>query len=374
MKQGMFLAIMLGLLMTLSGCDGVTNTPKTPPTSYGELKVTNDSSSDAMTALYVVTSGSEDWGSNYLSSSISAGGSMTLTDVPAGTYDVGVVFSSGGTFTQTGVSVASGKTTNVAATPSSSSPGSMKVTNGSSSASMTELYIYQSGSSSQGANQLGSSVSAGGSITINEIPAGTYDVAAKFSDGGAFAATGVSVAADATTNVTATSGGGGTTGSIKITNGSSSYSITGIYLVEVTGSSWGSNLLTGTVGAGGNATMSNVPPGTYDIGIEFSSGYGYAGNVSVSAGQEATTTVSPMSKGALRVVNDSSYTFDYFYLSTSSSSWGTDYLSSTLSPGGAFLLKEIPENYYYYKIGTGSSYANGAISIYAGLMSRLVLQ
>jgi hypothetical protein len=73
-----------------------------------------------------------------------------------------------------------------------------------------------------------------------------------------------------------------------------------------------------------------------------------------------TITVSPpMASSTLVVVNDSPVTVFYLYVSRSGEdSWGLDQMrpSSTMSPGGSFVLAGIPEGtWYVLAVGNGGS-------------------
>lgn len=98
-----------------------TFTVKAPVPTTGNVKVINGSSSYSITELYISPSSSSTWGANQLSSSIPAGGSHTVTNVPPDTYDLKAVFSNGSTYTKFDFTVSAGQTTTITAT--STSPG-----------------------------------------------------------------------------------------------------------------------------------------------------------------------------------------------------------------------------------------------------------
>jgi plastocyanin len=119
-------------------------------------------------------------------SPIAAGGSYTVTSIPAGFYDFKAVASDGTTYWQTnGVTITAGGTYNWTLLPAAT--GSLRVVN---SSTYTVYYLYVVSSSngcsygSWGSDQLGANtILPGYSFTLTNISAGTYDFYATTSGG-----------------------------------------------------------------------------------------------------------------------------------------------------------------------------------------------
>ena len=82
-------------------------------------------------------------------------------------------------------------------------PGKVKVINGSSRLTITELYISHS-TDAWGPNYLSKPIPAGGSTNIKDLAAGTYNLKAVFSTGGIFTKESFIVSSGSTTTITAT--------------------------------------------------------------------------------------------------------------------------------------------------------------------------
>lgn len=150
--------------------------------------------------------------------------------------------------------------------PPPPSTASVTVVN-NTSLPLTEVYISLSTSSTWGANQITSSIPAGGSRTITSIPPGTYDLKAVAQDGSYATSMGHALAAGGTYTWTITQNPNTTT-SLYVHN-TSSYTVGYLYVVPSpsgANGSWGSDQLgTYTIAPGATFTLTGVPVGTYDL-------------------------------------------------------------------------------------------------------------
>jgi hypothetical protein len=191
MKSNNFLGGIVGLFrllivfgaLILAGCGDGGGGGGSSSAATGSLKIANGAG-QSIYYLYVSAASSSSWGSDQLGSSVIANGSsFTLTSVPAGSYDVKVIFADGTIRYQYGVSVTSGNTTTVTFSAVSGTTGSIKATN-SSGVSQYYWYVRTAGAASWGVDQLGSSILANGSsFTLTGIAPGAYDTKFVQSDG-----------------------------------------------------------------------------------------------------------------------------------------------------------------------------------------------
>jgi len=169
-----------------------TNTPvptSTPlPTAIPEPEVVGSAleivnqSADAVCYVYIAASGSTDWGPDQLGEAnvIEAGGSFTITDIPAGTYELKADDCNGNTIAQQ-------LEAKLGATPMTWTIGTtesaIKLIN-NSGVLLCSFFITESTSDTWGPNQLaeGEIVSTGDTYTITGIPPGTYDLRVESCD------------------------------------------------------------------------------------------------------------------------------------------------------------------------------------------------
>jgi hypothetical protein len=229
--------------------------------SAGSLKVVNNYDYP-ITELYVASSTSSIWGGNQLSAPIPVGGSLTLTNIPAGLYDLKAVGSDGAYVENYDVSITAGGLFTWTLSPAPVATGSLKVVN-NYNYPITELYVASSTSSTWGANQLSAPIPVGGSLTLTDIPEGEYDLRAVSSDAAYVENYGVSITAGGLLTWTL-SPAPVATGSLKVVN-NYNYPITELYVAGSTSSTWGANQLSAPIPVGGSFTVTNIPAGNYDF-------------------------------------------------------------------------------------------------------------
>lgn len=282
---------------SLTVSSGLTTYATMTPTT-GNLRVTNGSGSYSMTELYISPSGSSSWGPNQLSSSLSAGSAITITQISPGSWDVKAVWSTGGVAYTYSLTVSGGLTTYVTMTPPAPTTGSMQVTNGSGSYSMTELYIIVSGSlvdpaiaGNWGPNQLSSSLSPGWYITFTSVPAGTYWVKSVWSNGSVTERFGFPVANGNTTYIAQAL----PPGTFNVHNGSASFTMTELYISRSSSPVWGPNWLGGSINPLPPSWFffnNWVGPDTYDVRAVWSDGSSSSlSGTSVTAGNTTDVTM-----------------------------------------------------------------------------------
>lgn len=257
--------ILFGALLACGGGGGGGGSAPPPP-STGSIHVTNGSNNLPMTELYVAPANSTTWGPNQLTTSLSAGGAITLTSVSVGTWDIRAVWSNGATYTEPSEVVTAGSTCYCTLTPATT--GTIRVTNASGSYPMTELYISESSSPTWGSNQLTSSLAPNSSLSFTGLAPGSWDVKGVWSNGGGYTQFSLQVTAGVITNVTMTPS---TTGSVRVTN-NTGYSITGVYISLASDPTWGSNRITTSIAPGSSQTFTGFAPGVYDIKVVLSNG------------------------------------------------------------------------------------------------------
>ena len=290
---------MVLLTMVVSGCGGGgggggTSDPAPAPISSnkGSLKVINNTG-QTINHLYVSPSSSSSWGLDQLSSNISNGGSHTVTNITAGSYDIKVTLADNSTKTTYGVNIVGGVTKTITFTAPAPSTGSIKITNNTGK-SIYDVYISLSSSGTWGVNQLGSgTISNGSTHTFINVPTGTYDVKVVLSDGTVKYHYGFTVYAGVTTTVTF-SAPAPTNGSVKILN-HSGQTIYYAYISPTSSSTWGNDQLGSSVIANNASfTITNIPAGQYDFKAVLADNTArYLYNFTVSAGSTFTITVNP---------------------------------------------------------------------------------
>jgi cellulose 1,4-beta-cellobiosidase len=160
-------------------------------------------------------------------------------------------------------------------------------------------------------------------------------------------------------------------GSLKIQN-NSTVSISEMYVVVNGSASWGSDLLSGTIAASGNYTLTGLSPGTYDVKLVNSSSTYYSStiyyntygaDVTVSAGATSTLTLTNSGfTGAIAVTNTSGATIGGLYISSDyGSTWSGNLLTSSLYSGYYVLFTNVgPGSLYRVKIYT-TYYTTGSL-------------
>jgi hypothetical protein len=178
-------------------------------------------------------------------------------------------------------------------------------------------------------------------------------------------------------------GGGGTTtpaattGSLAITNNSlKTFSVA--YLALTTATTWGSDQCTHTITPGMTWTLTDITAGNYDLRVVFTDGRTYRkSNITIVAGQTYSLTLTVTNiVGTLTIINNTSRTFSVVYLSlTTSSSWGSDQCTYTITPGMTWTLSDIPPDYYDLQVvfSTGSPYIQYNFAITGGIIYTLTL-
>ncbi len=148
-----------------------------------------------------------------------------------------------------------------------------------------------------------------------------------------------------------------TTGAVTVVN-SHCIPIEELYLVPSTSMDWGANQLTASVAPGASFTVSNVPPGSYDVMAVAADGVAWEDyGIPVVAGATYPWPFPmPAGKGCLQVVNSSAFTVRYLWAARASSGactyggslWGTEQLQSwTIAPGQSFTLSNMDAGYDY---------------------------
>jgi hypothetical protein len=155
----------------------------------------------------------------------------------------------------------------------------------------------------------------------------------------------------------------GGTASVQIVNQSGT-TICYVYISPSTDTQWGDDQLGSgnVIAAGDSFTITDIPAGTYDFRADDCSGNTLAEEYGVTLpGGPFTWTVSGTGSsggtgstggtggsGSLTVINSSSVTICYLYVSPSTdTSWGDDQLgSSVIDPGQSFTITDIPFGTY----------------------------
>jgi hypothetical protein len=288
------LAVSALVLLAACSSGGGGDPAPTPTPTTGALSVVNGSSY-TISELYVSPASAATWGADQLSSSIAAGGSFTLTDIPPGTYDFRAVASDGTTFWQTdAVVITAGTTHTWTLLPAQPTTGELTVVN-HHCVPIDELYVAPTSASVWGPNQLSGSVASGGSFTVSDIPAGQYDLAAVGADGVHWEEYAITIAAGEAYSWSLYMPSG--TGCLEVQNGSS-YAVAALYTPPssegCTYDAWGDELLGGqTIPSGYAFTVSNLPAGYHDLAADAVGGLHFWEwcDAYVTAGQTYTWTL-----------------------------------------------------------------------------------
>jgi len=153
-----------------------------------------------------------------------------------------------------------------------SSDGSLQIVN-STSRTISEVYFSPTTSTTWGSDQLSGTISSGSTWTLTDIPPDSYDLKVVFSDTSDLTGSQVidysaaTITAGGTVTITLTDSN--IEGSLKITN-SSSKTITEVNVSPTTSDTWGSDQLSGTISSGSTWTLTDIPPGNYDLRVIYS--------------------------------------------------------------------------------------------------------
>jgi len=146
--------------------------------TMGSVSVTNNTSL-AINEFYMCRSSETKWGPNQFASPVPPGQSRMLTGVPPGSYDARALLADGYAMTLSGFAVNAGSTTSLTVNPPTPTTGALTLVN-LSSTSITEVFLSPHDSSSWGAKQNPSPIA--GSLTLDEVPPGSYDILAIYPD------------------------------------------------------------------------------------------------------------------------------------------------------------------------------------------------
>ena len=139
-----------------------------------------------------------------------------------------------------------------------------------------------------------------------------------------------------------------TTGSMELTNGTSSSYIDEVYVAPSTSATWGSIQNGSSIAPSAVWTLNGIPPDTYDAKVVVIGSVGrynaYAYGFPITAGTTfATTVYSSDFTGSLRVVNGSSSSITGLYVvPPGAGTWGSNQLSASIPLSGVFILNNIP--------------------------------
>jgi hypothetical protein len=228
--------------------------------------------------------------------------------------------------------------------PTPPTTASLTIVN-NSGLTISAAYVAPTGTTTWGANQISAPIYAGGSRTITSIPPGTYDLKVVASTGETAEEYAVSLTGGNTYTWTLTPPAP-TTASLAVTNNHTS-SITQLYVVATTSSTWGPNQITSAIAPSGTFTLTSIPPGVYDLRAVASDGTWWETyDVTFAAGDARTWTLFTPT-GSLKVVNSSAYTIGELYVVAypngySYDSWGSNQLTTTIPPGYSYTINNIP--------------------------------
>lgn len=231
----------------------------------GSIMLVN-STSFTIAEAYVSLAGSGSWGTNRLVSPVTPAGTVTLPDIPVGTYDFRAVASDGISYWQTN---AVGITAGGLATWTLLPPevGSLSVVDNHCIA-VDQLYVRPASSPAWSGNQLLVPLDPGGTFTLTGLPVGTYDVSAVALDGESWMTSGIEVVAGGTSTWSLYMPAG--TGCLTVVNNTTLDTIDLLYdplsPSGCTGDNWGTEQLGGVILPPGTTfTLSGVPPGAHDL-------------------------------------------------------------------------------------------------------------
>jgi hypothetical protein len=187
---------------------------------------------------------------------------------------------------------------------SATTTGSLSIIN-STSKNMTEVYLAETSSAYWGTNHLSSSIASGDSVLLTDIPTGTYDCLAVFTDSySTYYAYATDFPITDGQTYTLTAYDSSLSGSIKIANNHASLLINRIYIITDLATtpspgdaSWGTPVFDTPMSPGASLQFIGMVPGNYDVWIEMSDGTDfvntntYPNSTPITSGQLFTITV-----------------------------------------------------------------------------------
>ena len=157
--------------------------------------------------------------------------------------------------------------------------------NNQSGVSIDTVNFSDSGSILWGPDQLTGSLSSGSTFTITNIPPGTYDGRAiNYGASSTYYAYlfGIPITVGNTYTITALSTS--FTGTVETINNFVGESIAELYISPVSSGTWGLNQLSSPITTGSSLQITDIAPGSYDIGYHWSDGVDtYQMGISVSS-------------------------------------------------------------------------------------------
>jgi hypothetical protein len=307
------------------GGGGSTDRPAT-------LTLVNNSSS-SVCYVYISPSTESSWGDDWLGASetVSSGDSRDF-EVTAGTYDLRADDCDHNMLDER-YSVSLTGSLSWAITGEAVGAVSVTLFNNSGQ-TVCYVYISPSTSSEWGDDWLGADVVGDGNSYTFDVAAGTYDFKAEDCDHNAMDTQfGIALSGDWDWTINPT-GGSATLTVINNTDTAVWY----VYISPSTSSEWGDDLLGSSTIQPGDSYTFNVTEGTYDLKAEDENHNVMATRFEeyISGDLEWTLSTEGGGSASLTLVNNSSDTVCYVYISPSTSSdWGADWLgaSETLSTG-----------------------------------------
>jgi hypothetical protein len=147
-----------------------------------------------------------------------------------------------------------------------------------------ELYVAPSADSTWGSVQNDSPIWSYSSFTVTGLSPGYWDaMAVSVGSLSTYFAYAFDEYVDGGDLVELTAVDSHFTGSLKVTNGSGSYSLTGVYLVPSASPTWGANQLSIPIAIGATFHLLDVPPGNYDLRCVHSNGGSSEATYSISS-------------------------------------------------------------------------------------------
>jgi hypothetical protein len=247
----------------------------------------------------------------------------------------------------------------------STSNATLTVVN-NSTATIWNLYMSTS-SSTLGIDQLATStISAGSTYNITGIAPGYYYLRAVHSGTYDTAYTTQTFAAGQSYTWTLTNSDFPGTSSATLTVVNNSATTIGWVYMSTSSLSIGTDRLgISSISAGSAFNITGIAPGYYHIRAVHLNTHDTAySDITIAAGQTYswTLTGSDFSGGSvvgLKVINNSSYTINYVYLSKSNTAWGSDWLgSNTISSGYYYIIPNVPTGTVNSKFVTSGSGLN----------------
>ncbi len=160
-----------------------------------------------------------------------------------------------------------------------------------------------------------------------------------------------------------------TTGTVQITN-NSTHPIDEVFVALSTSTTWGAKRNSSVVAAGTSWSLPGLSPATYDSMIDSigatSTYYGNARGFSVTAGGTYTLTATNASFSGTLIVNNTNATFPItaLYVSATALGAGPNQLSTSIAPGTARQIVNIPAGTYFVRaVQNGVNIDNAGVPI-----------